>query len=134
MICKNCQKERAKGSHYGFHYGYVDQENNKAEKVVTGSDQVWICRICVARRIFLTWIVGALLFIGLILKLQDDYLISQIQFFITPRIRQVFGVEIGFPLARFAYDAIPVIMITAITRLKALTLIQLTGIHSLVNV
>lgn len=110
MICEKCGKERAKGKLYEFHYGHSQTERTGGDAlakeytttaIVVGSDQAWICKRCVNKRVLLTLGLGSLLFLGLILKIEDvnvEY--YNFSYRITSLLMDLFGPFLGIQISR----------------------------------
>ena len=110
MKCEKCAKEREKGKTFKFHYGHSHMERTGGDAlakeytttaIVVGSDQAWICQRCVNMRILLTLGLGSLLFLGLILKLEDvniDY--YSFSYRLSAFLFSLFGANLGMQISR----------------------------------
>lgn len=112
MICEKCVKERAKGKLYKFHCGHSQTERTGGDAlakeytttaIVVGSDQAWICKRCVNKRVLLTLGLGSLLFLGLIIQSvnADGYLeYYNFSYRIRSLLMDIFGPFSGIQISR----------------------------------
>ncbi len=113
MQCEKCKKERKKGKSYEFFYGHGESvrtggdalsKKYRVTAVISGSDQAWICNTCVTKRVLLTFGLGSLLTLGLIIALEEvswlpfpysDYSYRMLSF-----LGRIFGPQLGIQINR----------------------------------
>ena len=110
MKCEKCAKEREKGTMFEFHYGHSHTERTGGDAlakeytttaIIVGSDQTWICKWCVSKRVLLTLGLGSFLFLGLILKMENvnvDY--YSVSYRISAFLGNLFGPVAGMQISR----------------------------------
>jgi hypothetical protein len=132
MKCEKCKKERAKGKYYKFHYGHgksVKSERTRYDPlmkeyevtlVVVGSQQPWICKRCISKRVLLTLGLGAFLFLGLIIQSvnADGYLeYYNFSYRIKTLLVNLFGYTLGFQISRVVSTVWSAILSPTVTKI-----------------